>query len=109
MKCSALVPQDPLHQFRKVSRVYLVLKTLVALLVTFAMAPGAGAAGKGTLPSAPSGLTATALSANQIQLTWVDNSTNESSFKIERAPTASGSWKQIGTVTMNVTSYASTG
>ncbi|MCU0833256.1 MAG: S8 family serine peptidase, partial [Chromatiaceae bacterium] len=36
------------------------------------------------IPEAPSGLTATALSTSQVNLTWVDNSTNESGFRIER-------------------------
>jgi len=107
MKCSAPVPQHTVHQSRK--SVCSVLTIFVVLLAGFAMTPDVGAASKPPLPLAPTGLTATALSLNQIQLTWIDNSTNESGFKIERAPTASGSWKQIGTVTMNVTSYTSTG
>src|SRR5437660_1797557 len=63
----------------------------------------------GTAPAAPSSLSAIALSSNQIQLIWQDNSTNESSFKIERAPTSTGSWKQIATVGANVTIYTNAG
>jgi titin len=36
-------------------------------------------------PAAPSGLTATALSQTSVRLDWVDNSTNETGFKIERS------------------------
>jgi len=37
-----------------------------------------------TVPAAPSNLTATLISSNQINLTWTDNSTNETQFRIER-------------------------
>src|SRR5206468_12564526 len=36
-------------------------------------------------PAAPSSLAATATSSSQINLSWTDNSSNESGFKIERA------------------------
>ena len=45
----------------------------------------------------------------QINLSWSDNSANETGFKIERSPTGSGSWTQIATVGANVTSYQNTG
>lgn len=38
----------------------------------------------GTPPSAPSNLNTNVLSCNQIKLTWIDNSINESGFRIER-------------------------
>jgi mono/diheme cytochrome c family protein len=41
-------------------------------------------------PAAPSGLTSSALSASQIILNWTDNSTNETSFRVERAMAAAG-------------------
>ena len=61
-----------------------------------------------TIPSAPSGLTATSTSSTQINLTWSDNSNNETGFKIERKTGASGSWSQIATSNANTTSYSST-
>jgi hypothetical protein len=61
------------------------------------------------IPAAPSGLTATAVSSTQINLTWNDNSGfNEDGFKIERSQNGN-TWTQIGTVGPGVTSYASTG
>jgi predicted phage tail protein len=60
------------------------------------------------VPAAPSGLTAVAVSNSQINLAWTDNSANEDGFKIERSLNGSA-WTEIGTVTRNVTSYASTG
>jgi predicted phage tail protein len=59
-------------------------------------------------PAAPSGLTATAVSNSAINLTWTDQSTNETSFKIERALGA-GAFSQVGTVGAGVTSYTDTG
>ena len=59
------------------------------------------------LPDAPSELTASAISSSRIDLTWQDNSDNESGFRIERR-TATGSYAQIATVGAGVTSYSST-
>lgn len=64
-----------------------------------------------TLPcslSAPSALTATAVSASQINLAWLDNSPDESGFKIERS-TDGTNFTQIAQVLPNTTSYRNTG
>jgi transcriptional regulator CtsR len=60
----------------------------------------------GPPPNAPSDLTATPLSSSRINLTWQDNSDDETGFKIERK-TGSGSYSQIATVGAGVTSYSS--
>jgi len=60
-------------------------------------------------PNAPSGLTATAVSSSQINLSWNDNSSNEDGFKIERKTGAGGTWGQITTVGANTTTYNNTG
>ncbi|MEM8929764.1 MAG: fibronectin type III domain-containing protein [Acidobacteriota bacterium] len=57
-----------------------------------------------TPPDAPSGLSANAGSSGQINLSWVDNSTNESSFQIERR-IGGGSFSQIASVGANVRNY----
>lgn len=69
-------------------------------------------------PYAPSQLMSTTVSSTQINLTWTDNSLNESNFYIERAPDLSGSafpgsptigtYVGIGTTNPNVTTYADT-
>jgi predicted phage tail protein len=59
-------------------------------------------------PKAPSTLTASAVSASQINLSWRDTSNNESGFRIERR-IGTGTWSQIATTGPNVTSFASTG
>jgi hypothetical protein len=60
------------------------------------------------VPGTPSGLTATAVSKSQINLTWTDNASNEDGMKIERS-TNGATWSEIGTVGPNVTNYSSTG
>ncbi|OPX85469.1 MAG: Exoglucanase B precursor [Pelotomaculum sp. PtaB.Bin104] len=60
--------------------------------------------GSGAVPEAPSELSATAASASRINLTWEDNSNNETGFKIERKRSG-GTYNQIATVGANVTTY----
>ena len=60
-------------------------------------------------PAAPGNLVATVISNKQIDLTWADNSGNETGFKIERKTGNSGTYAQIATVGANVTSFSSQG
>ncbi len=59
-------------------------------------------------PAAPSGLAALPASPSEIDLSWTDNSSNETGFLIERSPDGS-TWSSLTTVGSNVTSYANTG
>jgi len=59
-------------------------------------------------PFAPGNPIATAVSDTQINITWTDNSTNETGFKIERKPGTGGVYKQIATTAANVTSFTDT-
>src|SRR5882724_4655346 len=63
----------------------------------------------GTIPAAPSGLTATAVSSSQINLSWTDNSNNETGFNIQRKTGAGGTYGQIASVGANVTTYNNMG
>ena len=58
-----------------------------------------------TKPAAPTVLIATGLSRSSIGLTWTDNASNETGFRIERSPTGTTGWKQIATVDAGVTAY----
>ena len=49
-------------------------------------------------PDPPSILTATAVSASQIDLTWSDNSADDTEFHVERSPDGSTDWTEISTV-----------
>jgi hypothetical protein len=57
-----------------------------------------------TPPTAPSNLTSSAASSSQINLSWADNSNNETGFNIERQNGAA--WTVIGNVPANTTSYS---
>ena len=60
-------------------------------------------------PAAPSGLTATAVSPTQINLTWTDNSGNETGFIIARSTTSGGPYADLAGLVSNSTSYNDTG
>ena len=63
-------------------------------------------------PNPPSGLAGSAISSTRIDLSWTDNSTDESGFQIERAPDVggvAGTYAQIGSVGANVVTYSNTG
>lgn len=62
------------------------------------------------VPTAPTNLTATAVSTSQINLAWTDASNNESGFQVQRA-TDSGFTQNLVTSNLgaNVTSFQSTG
>lgn len=60
------------------------------------------------VPVAPTNLSGSAVSTTQINLSWTDNSTNETGFKIERK-TGTGIFTVVGTTTSNVTTYSDTG
>jgi hypothetical protein len=53
----------------------------------------------------PSNLAANVTSCRRIELTWIDNSLNESGFLIERKAGSGGTWAQVDSVAANVTFY----
>ena len=61
-------------------------------------------------PAAPSGLTATAASASEIDLSWTNNAANQTGFKIDQA-TSSDFTQGLTTATVgaNATTYSATG
>jgi len=62
------------------------------------------------VPAAPSNLAATTSSSSQINLSWTDNSSNETGFKIERCKGANcTNYVQIIQVGANVTAFANAG
>lgn len=61
-----------------------------------------------TPPPSPTNLTLSLISPNQIDLTWQDNSKNESGFIINRKKEG-GVWSQITVVGVNITTYQDKG
>jgi len=74
---------------------------------------GSGAAGYVRITyytyAAPTSLVATAINSSQINLTWVDNSNNETGFQIERSLTAGSGFVLISTEAPNITSFSDNG
>ena len=62
-----------------------------------------------TAPTAPTNLTASVASSSQINLTWQDNATNETGYKVERKTGASGTYSEIASLSAGLTSYNNTG
>jgi autotransporter-associated beta strand protein len=58
-------------------------------------------------PATPSGLTATGVATNQINLTWIDNSTNEDGFNLERS-TNGGNYSSLALLAAGTTNYSDT-
>ncbi len=57
-----------------------------------------------SLPAAPSGLGAVASAPDQVNLSWTNNSTRATGFKVERSDNG-GAYVQVGTVAANVTTF----
>lgn len=66
----------------------------------------------GTIPSppaAPSNLVATPAGTSSINLTWADNSTNETSFVLMQSSSSGGIFNKLITIPANTTSYTDVG
>jgi hypothetical protein len=71
--------------------------------------PENGGGGSSPQTSAPAAnLSATAVSASQVELSWQDMSSTETGFRIERQTATAGVWVQIASVGMNVSSFTDT-
>lgn len=58
------------------------------------------------LPSAPSGITADAVTSSRVNIKWKDNSDNESGFRIMRKTSALNYYTAVGEVGANVMAYS---
>mgnify|MGYP000217830104 CR=1 FL=1 len=57
------------------------------------------------IPLPPTELKATVVSTNQVDLSWKDNATNETAYKIERK-IDSGNFSEIGSTSKDVTTFS---
>jgi hypothetical protein len=62
-----------------------------------------------TIPNAPSGLNATVASSTQVNLSWTDNSSNETGFEIKRATDSAFTQNVMWIGNIQGTTYANTG
>ena len=58
-------------------------------------------------PASPTNLAGQAVSSSRIDLTWSDNASDESGYKVERATT--GGYTTVATLAANTTSFSNTG
>lgn len=65
--------------------------------------------GAPSVPAAPSHLDSSAASGSQINLSWSDNSFNETGFTVERKTGAGGTFVPIATPTANTTTFSDNG
>lgn len=60
------------------------------------------------IPNAPSDLVAVAVSSSQIDLSWTDNSLDETGFEVERSTNGTTGWVLVTTTAADATSYSDT-
>ena len=90
------------------------MKKILTLLIGIALVyscstsnDGNGNSNTAVVPLPPTSLTGSVVSTNQINLTWTDNSTNETGFKIERK-TSSGTFAVVRTTVADVNTFNDT-
>ena len=81
------------------------MKKFVWLPIFFLLLIGCETSGLEEIPLAPTELKATVASTNQVELSWKDNSTNETAYKIERK-IDSGNFTEIGATSKDVTIFS---
>ncbi len=63
-----------------------------------------------TVPAAPSGLVASAVSSSAVDLSWTDNAGNESGYTVERSPNGTSGWVVLtSALPAGATSYRDSG
>jgi FtsP/CotA-like multicopper oxidase with cupredoxin domain len=57
----------------------------------------------------PTNLNVRSVTANAITISWTDNSSNNTNFRIQRSPNGTTNWVNVGTTGANTTVYRNTG
>lgn len=87
----------------------LSIASAVLILMSCSTSPNnTGGSTSTVIPLAPSNLTGVLVSSSQVNLTWTDNSTNETGFKIERILDG-GNYVVVGTVNADVFNFSDVG
>lgn len=81
------------------------MKKFIRLPLFFLLCIGCETSSEEEIPLPPTELKATVASTNQVELSWKDNSTNETAYKIERK-TELGNFSEIGATSKDVTIFS---
>ena len=81
------------------------MNKFVGLPIFFLLLIGCETSGLEEIPLAPTELKATVASTDEVELSWKDNSTNETAYKIERK-IGSGNFSEIGATSKDVTIFS---
>lgn len=93
----------------KTIRCLINLAFLLSIITLSACGGGGGSESSSTeSPVAPTGLTATANSSSSISLTWMDNSSDEANFVVQRSRTSGSGFSTIAILGANTTSHIDT-
>ncbi len=79
-----------------------ILPLLFGLLIIYSCSTSDDS--EGEVPLAPTELVGSGISTTQVRISWKDNSTNESGFKIERRNTA-GNYELVATVNADILAF----
>ena len=82
---------------------------LLASCLAGLAACGGTASATGSLPPAPSSATAAATSSTTVHLTWVSTATDATGFKVERSPSGTSGFTQIGVAPGNASAHDDSG
>ena len=85
--------------------------SVIALIIIFSCSVSSDDDGNSNttiIPIAPSNLIGTVASPTQINISWTDNSNNETGFKIQRR-TGSATYSDVGTVNQDVLTFSDSG
>src|SRR5436309_3266381 len=93
---------------RTIAGAVLRFLSLAVLVLGVFSAEAAHGAAKRNPPAAPSNLAATGVSSSQINVTWMDVA-NETGFRIQRGPSATGPWTVVAITSAGVTAWSDTG
>lgn len=92
----------------KMKKIFLLITLLAIFYSCSTSSDENGNSTTTVVPLAPSNLMGVVGSSTQINLSWTDNSTNETGFKIERK-TGSGTFTIVGTTATDITTFSDTG